>query len=277
MQGYIKLYRKIRENPVFNNMELFRLWMICLTEATHKERDQIVGRQVVHLMPGDFVTGRFDLQSMYNRGLSSDQQKSPKTVWRWLEALENGHFLTIKTTNKFSVVSILNWHKYQIIDQQNEQQVTNKRPTNDQQVTTNNNVKNDLNGFNVLKESTTTPNAFVVFEREGFGTISSTLAEKLGSFIDDFGERWVIEAMKEAAYHSKRSLPYVKSILEDYRRRGVDEPWTVERTQQQKGFNRQQTKTGKPEMRVVSGSPAPEISQEERQRMRELARELKTS
>jgi DnaD and phage-associated domain len=277
VQGYIKLYRKIRENPVFNNMELFRLWMICLTEATHKERDQIVGRQVVHLMPGDFVTGRFDLQSMYNRGLSSDQQKSPKTVWRWLEALENGHFLTIKTTNKFSVVSILNWHKYQIIDQQNEQQVTNKRPTNDQQVTTNNNVKNDLNGFNVLKESTTTPNAFVVFEREGFGTISSTLAEKLGSFIDDFGERWVIEAMKEAAYHSKRSLPYVKSILEDYRRRGVDEPWTVERTQQQKGFNRQQTKTGKPEMRVVSGSPAPEISQEERQRMRELARELKTS
>ena len=277
MQGYIKLYRKIRENPVFNNMELFRLWMICLTEATHKERDQIVGRQVVHLMPGDFVTGRFDLQSMYNRGLSSDQQKSPKTVWRWLEALENGHFLTIKTTNKFSVVSILNWHKYQIIDQQNEQQVTNKRPTNDQQVTTNNNVKNDLNGFNVLKESTTTPNAFVVFEREGFGTISSTLAEKLGSFIDDFGERWVIEAMKEAAYHSKRSLPYVKSILEDYRRRGVDEPWTVERTQQQKGFNRQQTKTGKPEMRVVSGNPAPEISQEERQRMRELARSLKTS
>ncbi|WP_260411000.1 replication protein [Cohnella xylanilytica] len=145
MEGWIKLHRKLRENPIFNNVELLRLWLICLFEATHKERDQIVGRQIVHLMPGEFVTGRFDLHAMFNMGLPIDQQKSPKTVWRWLEALENGGFLTIKPTNKYSVVSILNWHKYQNDDQQFDQQVTNKRPTDDQQVTTNKNVKNDKN------------------------------------------------------------------------------------------------------------------------------------
>ncbi|WP_238162440.1 hypothetical protein [Cohnella sp. AR92] len=148
MEGWIKLHRKIRANPIFNDIELLRLWMICLLEATHKERDQLVGRQVVRLMPGEFVTGRFSLQSMYNNGLSREQQKSPTTVWRWLETLENGEFLSIKSSNKFSVVSILNWHKYQNDEQQNEQQVSNKRAASEQQVSTNKNVKNYKNEKN---------------------------------------------------------------------------------------------------------------------------------
>lgn len=145
MQGWIKLHRKIRLNPVFNNLHLFRLWVICLTEATHKPYDQLVGNQMVKLEPGQFVTGRFDLEQMYNRGLPDDQQKSPKTIWRWLTLLQQSDFLTIKSTNKYSVVSITNWPLYQFDDQQNDQQVTNKRPTSDQQVTTNKNVKNDKN------------------------------------------------------------------------------------------------------------------------------------
>lgn len=138
MEGWISLHRKIRKNPIFNDMELLRLWLICLTEATHKERDQPIGRQIVHLEAGQFVTGRFDLVEMYNDGLKRDQQKSPKTVWRWLEVLKNGDFLTINSTNKYSVVTVLNWDKYQSSDHENDHQVTNKRPTNDQQVTTNN-------------------------------------------------------------------------------------------------------------------------------------------
>ena len=34
-------------------------------------------------------------------------------------------------SNKNSLVSILNWDKYQIFDQQIDQQATNKRPTSD--------------------------------------------------------------------------------------------------------------------------------------------------
>jgi hypothetical protein len=145
VQGWIKLHRKIRLNPIFNDMELLRLWLICLTEAAHKPYEQLVGRQTVQLKPGQFVTGRFDLSEMYNSGLKRDQQKSPKTIWRWLEALEKGGFLTIKTTNKYSVITVNNWDFYQGFDQHFDQQVTNKRPTNDQQVTTNKNVKNDKN------------------------------------------------------------------------------------------------------------------------------------
>lgn len=171
-KGWIKLHRKIRDNSIFNDHQLLRLWLICLTEATHKERDQIIGKQTVHLMPGQFVTGRFQIQELYNAGLKKDdQQKGEKTVFRWLETLENGGFLTIKKTNKYSVVSIDNWGVYQgdesNDDQQIVQQMTIKRPSNDQQMTTNKNVKNvenDENDENV-EEGTTEPDDFRKIER----------------------------------------------------------------------------------------------------------------
>lgn len=68
-------------------------------------------------------------------------------------------------------------------------------------------------------------NPFRLFESEGFGTLSSVIGEKIGDFIDTYGERWTCEAMKEAAYYQKRNLPYVKSILDRYKTSGVDEPW----------------------------------------------------
>ncbi|MEC0110452.1 hypothetical protein P4H27_26125 [Paenibacillus taichungensis] len=156
-KGWIKLHRKIRDSSIFNDHQLFRLWMICLTEATHKERDQIIGKQTVHLMPGQFVTGRFQIHELYNYGLKKDdQQKGDKTVYRWLEFLESSGFLTINKTNKFSVVTIDNWAFYQSeedeSDHQNGQQMTSKRPTNDQQMTTNKNVKNVKNDENVKED-----------------------------------------------------------------------------------------------------------------------------
>lgn len=133
-RGYIKLHRKIRDNPIFNDPQLLRLWFICLTEAAHKEHDQIVGRQTVHLMPGEFVTGRFEIAEMYNHGLRAKEKVTgEKTVFRWLETLERGGFLTIKKTNKFSVVSIDNWGFYQGGDFEKTNKTSGKRPSNDQQ------------------------------------------------------------------------------------------------------------------------------------------------
>ncbi|MGG0794558.1 hypothetical protein ABE137_11195 [Brevibacillus laterosporus] len=152
-EGWIKLHRKIRESAIFNDSQLLRLWLICLTEASYKAREQIVGKQVVELEPGQFVTGRFRLAEIYNSGLSSEQQIPPETLWRWIKGLEKAQFLIIKSTNKFSVVTIANWAIYQqdqpTNEQQNDQQVNNKCTTDEQQVNTNKKEKNVKN----LKDS----------------------------------------------------------------------------------------------------------------------------
>ena len=65
---------------------------------------------------------------------------SPYTVWRWLETLRDLENLSIKTCNKYSIVTVSNYDTYQNAifqdEQQNEQHVSNRRATGEQQVST---------------------------------------------------------------------------------------------------------------------------------------------
>lgn len=228
MDGWICLHRKIRKNPIFNDMELLRLWLICLTEASHAARNQMIGRQAVELQPGEFVTGRFDLHEMYNSGLKNDQKKSAVTVWRWLEFLEKSQFLIIKPTTKFSIVSVVNWDLYQDRKAENDQQMINKRSTadqqvinngssNDQQVITNNNY-NNYNNVNKKEKRIRTSR-----QRKAYAKDSSPykmaifLFSKIRDWTDKVNEPdyqlWADECRKILEL-DKRDKEQVKAIIE---------------------------------------------------------------
>lgn len=126
-RGYIKLWRKSSDSGWFKNPNLWTFWCWCLTKASHKEIDIIVGYQKVHLMPGDFIFGR--------RSASIELGMSERTIRTNLDSLRKRKNVTIKTTNKFSIISVINWDIYQsdksTSDQQSDQQVTSKRPASD--------------------------------------------------------------------------------------------------------------------------------------------------
>jgi hypothetical protein len=153
MQGWIKLHRKIRSNEIFNDMNLFRLWVICLTEASHKEHKQLVGKQMVDIQAGQFVTGRFHISELYNKGLSTNEKKNPLTVWRWMDKLQKFGFLNINSNNKFSIATVVNWCYYQVDEQQIEHQMNNKSTSDEQQMFTNKNGNNGENDENGNKET----------------------------------------------------------------------------------------------------------------------------
>ena len=130
MCGWIKLHRAISQSAIADNPDLLALWIHMLISASHSERDQPVGNQIIKLLPGQFVYGRdkFSLKT----GLSIAKLRASVLM------LEKMKQITIKSTNKFSIISITNWCLYQ----QDNQQTTNKQPTNNQQTTTDKNVKN---------------------------------------------------------------------------------------------------------------------------------------
>ena len=70
---------------------------------------------------------------------------SESKTYRLIKKLESMHNLYIKTNNKFSVITIANWEFYQSDnykgEQPFEQQMNNKRTTNEQQMNTNKNNK----------------------------------------------------------------------------------------------------------------------------------------
>ena len=126
-RGYIKLYRKILDSGIIGNHKLTTFWVWCLLKASHKPRKQIVGFQEVHLDRGQFVFGR--------RKAASALNLTEREVRTCLNTLKSTNRLTVKTTNKFSVITIVNWDTYQQCEQENDhqddQQATSKRPASD--------------------------------------------------------------------------------------------------------------------------------------------------
>lgn len=143
-RGFVKLYRDLLSHPVFTDPYLLKLFNYCLLKASHKERDYVMDNIVIHLMPGEFIWGRKVASEELNYKTPKKYIISEKTWERKLFVLEKLGIVTRKVTNKYTVINVVNWAFYQSVDtqsdQQNDQQVTSKRPTDDQQMTTDKNV-----------------------------------------------------------------------------------------------------------------------------------------
>jgi len=111
-RGYVRLWRKSLDAGWIRNHKLWAFWTYCLMKASHKEYDAIVGLQVVHLMPGQFIFGL--------RVASRETGLSIRQIRTILDFLRKAGNLTIKTTNKFSIITVINWPTYQGNDAEND-------------------------------------------------------------------------------------------------------------------------------------------------------------
>jgi len=146
MSGWIKLHRKIEEKAIWQDPQMLKLWLYCLIRANHTETETMVDKQEIKLQPGHYVTGRYALADDYNRGAKKRHRVSPDTLWRWLKKFEEWGMLHIKSTNKYSVITIKNWHSYQ----RTAQEMHNRCTTDAHQVHTDKNVKNVKNDKDIV-------------------------------------------------------------------------------------------------------------------------------
>jgi len=125
-RGYVLLWRKIEDSGWIRNHKLCSFWLWCLIKASYKHRKVLFGRQEIDLEPGQFIMGRKSAGEA--TGLTEQEVRSATAT------LVGSRNLTIKSTNKFSIVSIVNWDIYQNTDSEINQQInqpaTNKQPTN---------------------------------------------------------------------------------------------------------------------------------------------------
>jgi len=136
--GWVKLWRKSIDSGLIKNHNVWIFWTYCLMKANHeKDYKQVVGFQEIILHPGQFIFGR--KVAAKETGLS---EQKIRTCLAFLKKYKN---ITIKSTNKFSIISIIKWHTYQAnnitINQQSNQHITSRQPASNQQVTTNKNLR----------------------------------------------------------------------------------------------------------------------------------------
>lgn len=130
MKGYIKLHRIIEESSIFSDANLFKTFAWCLIRATYKARKVMIGSSEIELTAGQLVTGR----------------KSASIALGISESLVRSHFKTLQkvgavkleATNKYTILTIVNWDKYQNDEPENETEKPENTPTKNQAESTKN-------------------------------------------------------------------------------------------------------------------------------------------
>lgn len=133
-EGYIKLFRSMTSWEWYQDSNTKVVFLHLLLNANLEET-----RYMNHVIPkGGLVIGR--------KRLATDLGITERAVRTALKHLKMTNEVTIESTNRFSIVTIVNWEKYQInfkrVTNKTTNEVANKRPTSDQQVTTEKEYKN---------------------------------------------------------------------------------------------------------------------------------------
>lgn len=140
-QGWIKLHRQIKENSFYKRSTVVHLFIHLLLSANkQKERFYWNGKEI-DVDAGQLITGLYQL--------SNDTGISLQTIRTALGILKSTSTITIKSTNKFSLITIAKWQDYQLtLTSTSTSKLTNNQQTTNKQLTTNNNEKNEENEKN---------------------------------------------------------------------------------------------------------------------------------
>lgn len=142
MKGYIKLDRKILNWGWFKEENMLKLWLYLLLTAQHQDT-YIKG---VMLKRGEVLFGR--------KQASKDTGISEQSIRTCINRLKSTNEITTKSTNKYTIITILKYDEYQNNNKKSTNKSTNKltnnQPTTNQQLTTYKNV-NNVNNVNKYK------------------------------------------------------------------------------------------------------------------------------
>lgn len=139
--GWIKLHRKVLDNPLMNRPAYRSVWIELLLRATHNEASVMFKGNRVKLKPGQFTSGAYQI--------SASTGVPRGTVERILKTFKNEEQIEIESDRQCSMITILKWNKYQTSEEQSEERVRNDRGTSEERVRTKQECKNER-----MKENT---------------------------------------------------------------------------------------------------------------------------
>lgn len=166
-RGYVKIWRKMFDSEIQKHPELLSVWVWILAHVSYKDTTITTKYGDIQLQPGEMIVGR--------KKLSENFQISEMSIRTILKKLEKSKKLTIKTTNKYSIIRVVNWGTYQSDEEKLTSTLTNNQPTSNQQITTDQECKRMSKKEKKIKREN-----FIFPE-----SYSETLKSKFMDFIDN--------------------------------------------------------------------------------------------
>ena len=133
-KGWVSLYRKTLDNPILRTSKkfsTFEAWIWLLLNVNHKERKVVMGTSIYKCKKGMMITSQKKLCKLFGWGNSR--------LRTFLLLLQKDEMIVVKTNQKLTQISLLNYDTYQ----DSKPLATHKQTTTNSLPNTNNNVNND--------------------------------------------------------------------------------------------------------------------------------------
>ena len=253
--GYVRLYRKILDNPIiWKDSDHVAIWIYLLLNATHKEISVIFKGERTILKPGQLIVG--------SKAIAEELNINYVKVHRVLIDFKVEKQIEKQASNKNSLITILNWEKYQSCEKQTEKQLKNNcnsteiqqesENQSEKQIITENalnmalnqeetqtsekqneipmknkcnssekQVKNNCNSSEnkqECKECNNNTSSYSYLEEKYARMINSAEKELLDYLLETYDKDLVLEAIKQSAIMNKKNLNYAKGILRNWKK-----------------------------------------------------------
>ncbi|WP_020006191.1 DnaD domain-containing protein [Salinicoccus albus] len=228
MTGWISLHRSVEDHWMFKEKRTFskfEAWVALLLMVNHKDGKTTIGNQLIEVKRGQRITSI--------KQLSENWRWSRTKVKAYLEMLKDDEMIDIKTTTKYTLVTIANYDFYQseegrkntqkdINQTSNEHQKDIRKTSTKHQKDTNNNDNNELimrNNDNNDNKTDDMREIISFYENNGYGTISQSSSEEIdGWYSEGFEKDAIILAFKIGADSNNRTMKYIRGILNNWRK-----------------------------------------------------------
>lgn len=135
MDGWIKSYRSIMDNPIVcKDVDHYAVWGYLIHNAAHTPTNVLFNGERIILRPGQLITGRKKIASFW--GINEHK------IDRILKRFEIEQQIEQVSSPVCRLISITNWAKYQSSEQPIEQRLSNLRATPEQPLSTIQEYKN---------------------------------------------------------------------------------------------------------------------------------------
>ena len=138
--GFIKLWRKSKDSPMIKDHKLWVMWTYILMNASHQSNRVYVNGTIKYIEPGQYAFTVKELAEKINM--------TRHEINGNLKKLVNMDMIQIISGNKMTIISVINWGKYQSSKPFEQKQNRNNSETTQELPPYDNIHKNVKNGEN---------------------------------------------------------------------------------------------------------------------------------
>ena len=121
-EGYIKLYRRVRDNWIWQDPEKLKAWLDLLLSATHKEIKVRSDESLIILCRGSLLTSIRELSLRWNWGRTKTKN--------FLDQLQaDGMISQKRATKRATAQTIIIINNFDILQSANKPQTSHRRAT----------------------------------------------------------------------------------------------------------------------------------------------------